>query len=578
MRFGVPRSPSPSPVRRQAPRKRSGFGVPRNRSESDDSDSESVASSSSASSVDSFAYESESQVPVPIKQKRQTPPQTAEEQYFREDTIASIRLRVKYRDAYEDWENQTRKDAFVTARQEQTASTAQRRRTQLQMQDNEDARLAAMHTRQMEEVEALLANFKMKQAQTEFSLKDKWDQRSKAVWSSVHGVIAAAEAKVLKKLEAEEAARKAEEEARQRLLQAKKAREDAARKAEEEKRQAEALKAQQEALKAQHEAEALRLRQEREAQEKAQEEERKKVGLATALEDWQRARDSLMKVKITAMRPVKADREKKAAFNVIRRQIVAKVGQLNSDSQRTNGIAGEIVAALQTTPPLPDDAYYALLSSMAKAIICQAEVEVTAEKRTAIPLAQLAVALLCKLQSFDQIFWAKLVQRTGGWAIPLVLPAQDIDGSDLNQDQAKRRKVMGYVSAEETNAEYTQRVAGIMRVYFHIIMSPHPQRLSTVFGAQMYWQYFARTLKEQQLLLSSVAAEILYVALDVGGAQARHIWGAQWVKMLGLLYAGTTEGFRGSKNHLVGGTQPEGIAARVRVQLEIERILAAPPT
>lgn len=30
-----------------------------------------------------------------------------------EDTIASIRLRVKYQDAYEDWEHQTRKDSFV---------------------------------------------------------------------------------------------------------------------------------------------------------------------------------------------------------------------------------------------------------------------------------------------------------------------------------------------------------------------------------------------------------------------------------------------------------------------------------
>lgn len=31
-----------------------------------------------------------------------------------EDTMASIRLRVKHKDAYEEWESKTRKDAFVS--------------------------------------------------------------------------------------------------------------------------------------------------------------------------------------------------------------------------------------------------------------------------------------------------------------------------------------------------------------------------------------------------------------------------------------------------------------------------------
>lgn len=31
-----------------------------------------------------------------------------------EDTIAAIRLRTRHRDPYEEWEQQTRKDAFVS--------------------------------------------------------------------------------------------------------------------------------------------------------------------------------------------------------------------------------------------------------------------------------------------------------------------------------------------------------------------------------------------------------------------------------------------------------------------------------
>lgn len=55
-------------------------------------------------------------------------------------------------------------------------------------------------------------------------------------------------------------------------------------------------------------------------------------------------------------------------------------------------------------------------------------------------------------------------------------------------------------------------------------------------------------------------------ALDVGGLSASKMWGQQWIKLLALLYEGVTSG-------KVGGLTPEGKAARVRVQLEIERVL-----
>lgn len=63
--------------------------------------------------------------------------------------------------------------------------------------------------------------------------------------------------------------------------------------------------------------------------------------------------------------------------------------------------------------------------------------------------------------------------------------------------------------------------------------------------------------------------------LDVGGVEARDIWGQQWIKLLSLLYEGVTTGLKGSNQRLIGGQTPEGIAARVRVQLEIERIMSS---
>ena len=68
------------------------------------------------------------------------------------------------------------------------------------------------------------------------------------------------------------------------------------------------------------------------------------------------------------------------------------------------------------------------------------------------------------------------------------------------------------------------------------------------------------------------------VALDVNGAIAFDIWGRQWTKLLAVLYDGCTVGLYGRKDHLIGGKSPEGIAARVRLQLEIEKLMGIGPT
>ena len=62
------------------------------------------------------------------------------------------------------------------------------------------------------------------------------------------------------------------------------------------------------------------------------------------------------------------------------------------------------------------------------------------------------------------------------------------------------------------------------------------------------------------------------VALDVGGARAKDIWGTQWIKVLAMVYEGVTTGMTGT-GMKIGGDTPDGRAAQVRVQLEVERAL-----
>lgn len=152
--------------------------------------------------------------------------------------------------------------------------------------------------------------------------------------------------------------------------------------------------------------------------------------------------------------------------------------------------------------------YLALLSSLSKAILLQAETEVTAEKKSAIPLAQVATNLLMALDGFAGIFWAKLCQRAGGWPIPVVVPGKDTDNVPFTEDS--RRKALGYRNAEEGLADYTSRVSGLMRVYFHVLVFPVEQPLDPIMRLPRFWTFFSRMLKDPQLLESPVAPQVLF--------------------------------------------------------------------
>ena len=55
------------------------------------------------------------------------------------------------------------------------------------------------------------------------------------------------------------------------------------------------------------------------------------------------------------------------------------------------------------------------------------------------------------------------------------------------------------------------------------------------------------------------------------GSDACSAWGQQFKKVLAIIYSGVKEGL--GDNKYIGGMSPEGKAARVRVELKIEKIM-----
>jgi nucleoporin GLE1 len=142
---------------------------------------------------------------------------------------------------------------------------------------------------------------------------------------------------------------------------------------------------------------------------------------------------------------------------------------------------------------------------------------VTAEKRSAKPLAHVAANLLGALSQFPEVFFAKLVQRAGGWAVPAIIPPKDVDGQPWASDEA-RAKVRGYRNSGsgggggglESAGEYISRMAGMMRVYFEILKVPVAQPLDRMFQMPRYWMWFARMTSQRMLLETAVAAQLIY--------------------------------------------------------------------
>jgi nucleoporin GLE1 len=63
----------------------------------------------------------------------------------------------------------------------------------------------------------------------------------------------------------------------------------------------------------------------------------------------------------------------------------------------------------------------------------------------------------------------------------------------------------------EGATEYMTRVAGVMRVYFHILqIRPTQKPLKPMFQAHRLWVWVARLMDERALLESVVAAQLLY--------------------------------------------------------------------
>ncbi|KIM51178.1 hypothetical protein SCLCIDRAFT_668779 [Scleroderma citrinum Foug A] len=554
-------------------------------------------------------------------QSRSIDGMTPAERCTLEGTVAATRLRTRHHDSYEAWECDTRRDALHTDHYLHT-STDVTHAAHFQSTDN--SALLTQHstyTSQLADVQRLLEGIRIKQHYEEEQMRQRWAEEGRTRKDRIERVIGAEEDRLRAKLDADQG-RREEEERRWRED------EEGMGMEEEQRRKLEKAKMKTKEEEEWHERE----------KEDADAEGRRAMGIASAQEDWKYARKTLKNLKSGPMKSVMGDKALKSQWNVIRWQITSKIVQLTQDQETISRITHQLLELVCPSTPLPQPLYLAALCSLSRSILLRAETEVTVVKESALPLAIVACALLhhpSLSDTFPEVFFAKMVQRTGGWGVPVVVPMHDVDEKPWGEGE--RRKAMGYRYTGrsdnggddngewESAGEYSTRIAGIMRVYFLVLSmsasAPTPalaagagagagqvqvSRAQKLFQLPRFWTYFVRMLGDEHLLETAVAAQVLYAALDVVGLEAGHIWGKQWIKLLELLYEASTVGVDSSavdvasgllgsgvgtntprtkasgngnvecaqkRMRMLGGQTPEGKSSRVMVQLEIERIL-----
>ncbi|KAK0437767.1 GLE1-like protein-domain-containing protein [Desarmillaria tabescens] len=453
--------------------------------------------------------------------------------------------------------------------------------------------LQAKHAEEQRAVDAKLSELWSRHQQKEAVMRQQWKERQDTLWKRIDAAIALDAGKVKKKLEEEqrirdEEQRKIKEAELKRQLEEEKKRADEEKKRQEE--EAEKRKKEEEEQKEREETERV------EAEKKARQEKleaqkgtREQLGMSTADHDWREARKTLQALKAEVLSVVKNKHgnsaEMKSTWGTFRRQITPKMGQLTHDEATINRITTQLVQIMLPPQGHHPVIYAALLSTLAKAIILQAETEVTAEKKSAYPLSKVAFNLLEKLDGFNQVFWARIVARTGGWAVPTLIGDRDWDGKPWSN--VVEKKAMGYRQQTadngdlvwETEEMYILRLNGVMRVYFGVLaIQPQKGPLNgPMWRTPMFWVWIARLLGSdgggRAMLERAVGAELLATGLSVLGSDAKDMWGQQFVKMLALIHEGSTTGMGDGKK--IGGSTTEGSAARARVLLEVERIMGS---
>ncbi|KAI8445244.1 GLE1-like protein-domain-containing protein [Phakopsora pachyrhizi] len=428
----------------------------------------------------------------------------------------------------------------------------------------------------IEELNEILARIGLDKEREMRQMKDGFEKREKERSRLFESMILEAERQEaeeslrLNRIRQEEAALKAEQQRRELEIR---------QKLEEEKRIRKKKQIAEEQVR-------LKEKLEREQREKEEEEERERLrkhdGSPTRAnyEKWQL---TMQKIKEEVLPRVSSDDNFRSICRQAKRRITPKVGQLTNSYSQIQKVIIDLAEVLKETKRAGMEVHLWTCNHLSKALIKQAETEVTAKLNTVYPLGRVVVGLiLLGYPELGDVLMARLVKKC--YFVSCYKPLMGVGQSDEDY-----KKQLGFqISAsrrDETIVEYSSRMAGLAALYASIIQTDpfdivpslrtsnmerdKLYKIPAQFRLDVCWTWISSMMKEP--IVSVVTTiEVLINFLSVVGDRMCEVYGKQFYKLIRLILE---EGIRKQKVGFQFDTSTKtGIGSRPSI-VKLESIL-----
>lgn len=296
---------------------------------------------------------------------------------------------------------------------------------------------------------------------------------------------------------------------------------------EKKKQREEELRRQEEERKKQKEKEReeRELREKKEAEKKHILDARKDAGFTnpSAVEkELLKYLERISQIKATVVNELLKNLNLKKSVSALKRKINVKFGQLSNSMTQLRTITSQVVELINSCKSEPL-AFQWILNSVAKLLVSQAETEVTVKPTAALPLGQLAVALLNEIDGLDYYLSARIVKKC-----PLVLGYT----CPLKTDEDRTR--MGWKHQDqvwERETKYEERIGGILSLWAVMACLGLFEK-TPLFSKEAQWRFVARILNTKLELVTDVHYVLLCNWWEAAGASFAGIYKSQAEKLL----------------------------------------------
>lgn len=273
-------------------------------------------------------------------------------------------------------------------------------------------------------------------------------------------------------------------------------------------------------------------------------EPKKKQYTYNALDRVLMYRKKIEDIKLNVLKPVSENAAWRTFCFQNKRKITPKCGQLTNSRQQITRITKDLEEIIKTSKEIATTVYHWILNFLSKAVIKQAETEVTVNLYSAYPLATVCVFLMSNHSDLVDILLARFAKKC-----PYTIPYLN-----YNKNTEEGRKALGFYRLRngkfEEETSYTERQCGIFAVFAAIMQTEYvPNYLPIHFG----WTLLAKILNESPS--SETVFAIISTFIDIAGNAFMKHYGLQADKLIRLAvneWIGNNKGSSATRLKILG--------------------------